>query len=347
MSRALLSIVLILALSPAGLAQSSGDEASKKEAIARYRAAMKEGRAAQKKKDWKAAVAAYERALEAKPGDFAAKKALEKARKNLGVLPKGFEKAFILPVLIPAGTFQMGSPKSEAGRTANEGPVHPVKITKPFYLAKYEVTQALWRTVMGDNPSRFPEAGENAPVEKVPWTDCKAFCKKMDLVLPTEAQWEYACRAGTQTPFSFGRTVTVDQVNYHGDYPYAGAPKGINRATTIRVGSFPANAWGLHDMHGNVWEWCEDIYARHFFSKPEATKPDPLCKEGSDLRVVKGGSWIGYSWYCRSANRDGYRENTLGGYVGFRPAKLIPDARTTKATKATKGFQLNRRRSPP
>jgi len=375
MKRTILSIAVILAISPACFAGSSGDEEAKQSAMARYRASMKEGRKAVARKDWRVAVVAFGRALEAKPGDRAATTARKKAVKKLGVLPKGFEGIFEIPdadkdrygnpantrkgnladpatgypyeirlklpggsgvmefVLIPAGSFQMGSPASEALRNANEGPVHPVRITKPFYLAKYEVTQALWREMMGKNPSRFQDAGDDAPVEMVSWDQCKAFLGKLSesagakqgarFRLPTEAEWEYACRAGTETPFHFGRTATIDQVNYHGDYPYGGAPKGVNRQTTVRVGSFPANAWGLHDMHGNVWEWCEDVYSRDFYCRPGASKPDPICKTGSSLRVYRGGSWVGYAWYCRCATRDGNKPDIQGGYVGFRPVKPI------------------------
>jgi formylglycine-generating enzyme required for sulfatase activity len=113
-------------------------------------------------------------------------------------------------------------------------------------------------------------------------------------------------------------------VNYHGDFPYGGSPKGINRAKTVRVGTFPANAWGLYDMHGNVWEWCEDAYGRDFYGKPEAAQPDPKCTSDGRLKVTRGGSWIGYAWYSRSANRDGQDLGTRGGYLGFRPALTLP-----------------------
>ncbi|MHC4597874.1 MAG: SUMF1/EgtB/PvdO family nonheme iron enzyme [Planctomycetota bacterium] len=363
MSRTLLSFVMIVAVTSFTVAHAQEDEAAKKKALADYRAAMKEGRKAQKNKDWKAAVAAYKRALEAKPGDRSAKKALEKAQKELGVLPEGFKEAFLAPVggvdahgkpvvtrnrkladpktgypyeiwlkkpriefvLITSGTFMMGSPKGEGGRDPNEGPQHKVKITKPYYLAKYEVTQALWHEVMLDKPSRFENAGDNAPVEKVPWGECREFCKLLGLALPTEAQWEYAARAGTQTPFAFGRTVTVDQVNYNGNYAYGGSPLGLNRKTTVAVGSFPPNPWGLYEMHGNVWEWCEDVYLKSFYGRPEATKPDPVCASGADLRSARGGSWVGYPWYCRSAARIGYRPDNRAGYVGFRPMKVIEE----------------------
>ncbi len=351
-------------LAPACVCRAESPSAeSGEDAKAAYKAAMEEGKQAEKKKQWTVALEAYRRALDAKSGDQAAKKAVEKVEKIVGVLPRGFEAGFEIPaadsdqygnpvntrngrradpaaclpfeiwckdpriefVLAGAGTFQMGSPESEAGRNRNEGPVHKVVIPKPFYIAKYEITQAQWFAVMGDRPSRFKDAGDGFPVENVSWSDCRKFCEKKGFALPTEARWEYACRAGTQTPFYLGKTVTVDQVNYHGDYPYGGSPKGVNRQKTVRVGSFPPNAWGMYDTHGNVWEWCEDVYSADAYSKPEASKPDPVCASGSTLRIYRGGSWIGYAWYCRSANRDGQETEFIGGFIGLRPVKNIPD----------------------
>ncbi|MHC4779718.1 MAG: SUMF1/EgtB/PvdO family nonheme iron enzyme [Planctomycetota bacterium] len=370
----LLIVATCVAAQPC-LGGSSGDEDVAKQAVAEYRKAMREGRLAERKKDWRGALAAYEKALKAKPGDRTAKRALEKARKEVGILPPGFEKTFHIPetdkdprgnpivtrkgkkadpktgyayevwmtlpqnavqaegnekqrdvmefVLILPGTFMMGAPKSEGGAYAYEKPSHRVKITKPFYLGKYEVTQSQWEGRVMKNPCRFKKAGPDAPVEKVSWDECNDFLKDLDLTLPTEAQWEYACRAGMDTPFSFGRSLSVDQPNYHGDYPYGGAPRGVNRKTTIRVGSFKPNAWGLYDMHGNVWEWCLDKFSRTFYSTPEAGKPDPLCDSGGKLRSVRGGSWVGYASYCRSASRDGHKPDTYAGYIGFRAAKAI------------------------
>ncbi len=355
-------MLALLSLSAPVLAESRSGEDGQQGADTAYKAAMDEGKQAEKKKDWKAALEAYRRALEARPGDSEAKKAVEKIEKKTGVLPAGFETDFEMPssdkdqhgnpvnvrmgkqadaatclpfeiwfrepriefVLAPAGSFQMGSPESEGGRNPNEGPVHKVVLTKPFYIAKYEITQAQWVAVMGENPSRFKDGGGNLPVEQVTWEDCRQFCAKKGLALPAEAQWEYACRAGTQMPFWFGRTVTVDQVNYHGDYPYGGSPKGVNRQTTVRVGSFPPNPFGLYDVHGNVWEWCEDVYQADWYARAEASKPDPVCSAGSTLRSFRGGSWIGYAWYCRSANRDGQEPGFRGGFIGFRPVKALP-----------------------
>ena len=164
-------------------------------------------------------------------------------------------------ILIQAGTFLMGSPASEAERDSDETR-HEVTLTQPFYLGKYPVTQAQWKAVMGSNPSYFK--GATLPVEKVSWEDAQGFCAKVRqktgqvVGLPTEAQWEFACRAGTSTPFHFGSALDGTQANCDGNYPYGTTKKGPYLKKTSPVGSYPANAWGLHDMHGNVWEWCQD-----------------------------------------------------------------------------------------
>jgi formylglycine-generating enzyme required for sulfatase activity len=209
-------------------------------------------------------------------------------------------------VLVSAGTFQMGSNAYDW-----EKPIHEVTIAAPFYLGKYQVTQGEWTAVMGDNPSRFPswfERDDRFPVENVSWDDCQEFIKRLNARkdgyvyrLPSEAEWEYACRAGTTTPFSFGETLTAAQANYNGDYPYGDGPKGEYRKKTTRVGSFPPNAWGLHDMHGNVWEWCQDVWHGNYDGAPT---DGSAWEAGSDnLRVVRGGSWCSNANYCRSANR--------------------------------------------
>ena len=158
-------------------------------------------------------------------------------------------------VLLPGGEFAMGSPESEAGRDVDEGPVHQVELSR-FLIAKHEVSQAHWEKLMGSNPSRFQ--GPDLPVERVSWIECVEFCRKTGLELPTEAQWEYACRAGTSSPFSAGEDVTPDQVNYHGEKPYGAGAAGLFRQTTVAVDSLEPNSFGLHHMHGNVWEWCRE-----------------------------------------------------------------------------------------
>ena len=170
-------------------------------------------------------------------------------------------------VSIKGGTFLMGSPDTEKERTSSESPQHWVTLQR-FFLGKYPVTQAQWQAVMGNNPAYFK--GNNRPVENVSWNDAIAFCQKLSQKtgryyrLPSEAEWEYACRAGTTTPFYFGETITPDLANYDGNYTYASAPKGVYRQQTTDVGSFPPNAFGLYDMHGNVWEWCQDIWHENY-----------------------------------------------------------------------------------
>ncbi|MEG5082915.1 bifunctional serine/threonine-protein kinase/formylglycine-generating enzyme family protein [Microcoleus sp. AT8-B4] len=209
-------------------------------------------------------------------------------------------------VAIPGGSFVMGSPDTEAGRSSYEGPQRTVNIPA-FFMGKYEITQEQYQAVMGNNPSEFK--GAKLPVEKVSWNDAVEFCKRLSQKtgktyrLPSQAEWEYACRAGTKTPFYFGETITPDLVNYNGNNPYAGASKGLYRTQTTDVGNFSPNAFGLYDMHGNVWEWC--------------SHPD---NDRSDRRVRCGGSWNDTAVNCRSA----YRLSNLAGDrysdIGFRVA---------------------------
>jgi formylglycine-generating enzyme required for sulfatase activity len=183
-------------------------------------------------------------------------------------------------VFIPAGSFLMGSPEHEPDRSSTEGPQHQVTLGS-FFMAQTPITQAQWREVAGwprverdldPEPSHFE--GDNRPVEQVSWLDAMEFCHRLSqrtdkkYTLPSEAQWEYACRAGTTTPFHFGETISTELANYDGDYPYGQGPKGIYRQQTTDVASFPANAWGLHDMHGNVWEWCLDEWCASYEGAP-------------------------------------------------------------------------------
>src|SRR5262249_49734952 len=177
--------------------------------------------------------------------------------------PKHFTNSIGMKfVWIPPGNFMMGSPKEEKGRREDESQ-HKVSLTKGFYMGVYAVTQEQWKEIMGDEPSRF-KGEKNLPVEQVSWEDCQEFIKKLRdkdkkaYRLPSEGRWEYACRAGTKTPFHFGETISTEQANYYGEAVYGNGKKGIYRKKTTPVGSFPANAWGLHDMHGNVWQWCQD-----------------------------------------------------------------------------------------
>ena len=196
-------------------------------------------------------------------------------------------------VKVPGGCFQMGSPESEKDRDSREGPVHEVCLDG-FWMGKYEVTQGQWQSVMGENPSNFKK-GDNYPVGLVFWDDTQKFFNKLNargsgrFRLPTEAEWEYSCRAGTTTPFHFGETISADtQANYKGNYPYGGGPKGKNRQSTTPVGSFPSNAWGLHDMHGNVREWVQDKFDSKAYQKHSGR--NPIYEGSGSNRVIRGGS---------------------------------------------------------
>lgn len=205
----------------------------------------------------------------------------------------------------------MGSDITEAERYGNEDP-HIVILSKGFWLAETTVAQALWQVVMGDNPSHFKQGeSSNFPVESVSWEGAQGFIDKLNqrytelgLRLPWEAQWEYACRAGTTTPFSFGDNITPEQVNYDGNRPFAAGENGLYREKTVIVKSCAANAWGLHEMHGNVWEWCEDAWQEHLGTE-QVTDPwlnDGKRQEGAG-RVLRGGSWSDRGGIVRSAMR--------------------------------------------
>ncbi|GET39491.1 formylglycine-generating enzyme family protein [Microseira wollei] len=226
-------------------------------------------------------------------------------------------------VYIPGGTFQMGSTERDS-----EQPVHQVTV-KPFFIGKYPITQEQWQAVMGNNYSIFK--GAKRPVKKVSWQDAVEFCAKLsqktgkNYRLPSEAEWEYACRAGTTTPFHFGETITPNLVNYNGYYPYGSAPKGLYRKETTPVGSFLPNAFGLYDMHGNVCEWCSDRWHDNYNGAP--CDGSSWETGESDYRVRRGGSWDYSAVLCRSA----YRSWNVLGYgsrnCSFRVAvSLFPGA---------------------
>ncbi|XWK87735.1 MAG: bifunctional serine/threonine-protein kinase/formylglycine-generating enzyme family protein [Phormidium sp.] len=234
-------------------------------------------------------------------------------------------------VSIPGGTFMMGSPVNEGD--ADEKPQHQVNIS-PFYMGKYPITQAQWKTVaalpkikidLNSDPSNFK--GANRPVENVNWHEAQEFCQRLSRKtgktyrLPSEAEWEYACRAGTTTPFHFGETITTDLVNYNGNYTYASAPTGTYRKQTTDVGSFPPNAFGLYDMHGNVWEWCADPWHENYNGAPSDGR---VWESGGNDQypLLRGGSWCNVPWDCRSAYR-GWNESGSGyGSYGFRVVAL-------------------------
>lgn len=227
---------------------------------------------------------------------------------------------------IEPGNFQMGSPEDEPEREDNEGPQHPVTFQQGYWLFDTACTQALWEAVMGENPSRFK--GPDRPVDCVRWNECQDFLKLLnerlpglDLVLPSEVQWEYACRAGMTTPFSFGATITPEQVNYNGNYPYAGGKKGLYRRETVPVASLPPNPWGLYEMHGNVREWCQD----HWHDNYEGAPADGSAWEGRAAgvsRVLRGGSWNDGARFVRAAGRYAPHPDIRIGHLGFRCARV-------------------------
>jgi formylglycine-generating enzyme required for sulfatase activity len=229
-------------------------------------------------------------------------------------------------VAIPAGRFLMGAAKNEADASPDEYPQHPVNVPS-FFMSKYPITQAQYQIIIGQNPSGFK--GANKPVETVSWKDAKAFCqllndrtKSKGYRLPSEAEWEYACRAGTNTPFYFGGTIEPNLVNYDGNYPYANAPKGKYRNASTDVASFAANGYGLYDMHGNVWEWCEDVWHENYENAP-TDGSTWLTDKNSSNHVLRGGSWSHYALYCRSA----YRRSLNGRNSNFGFRVVMSDAR--------------------
>jgi formylglycine-generating enzyme required for sulfatase activity len=224
---------------------------------------------------------------------------------------------------IPPGNFLMGSPDHEQGRYADEDPLHKVMISHGFWLGDTACTQALWQAIMGNNPSMLK--GTDRPVEMVSWNDVQEFINRLNEVvtggffrLPTEAEWEYACRAGTRTPFWFGANINLQQVNYRGELPYADGKKGFFRKQTVDVRALPCNGWGLYQMHGNVWEWCSDWHRPYRY---EAVH-EPVHPEKGIYRVLRGGSYLHEDRLVRSACRD----RSEPGFprddgVGFRLAR--------------------------
>jgi len=215
-------------------------------------------------------------------------------------------------VWIPPGSFMMGSPTEEKDRNANETQ-HKVTLTKGFYMGVYTVTKEQWKAVIGNTPSPSKRQ-KNLPVETISWVDCQDFIKKLrekdkkGYRLPTEAEWEYACRAGTTTRFFFGDTISSKQANF-GKFK-----KGESPLRTTPVGSFPANAWGFHDMHGNVWQWCQDWFGEY----PQKDVVDPQGPENGGERVIRGGSFTDLPQHLRSANRHKYEPSGRDHVVGFR-----------------------------
>jgi formylglycine-generating enzyme required for sulfatase activity len=229
-------------------------------------------------------------------------------------------------VYIPGGTFIMGSPGTESGRKASESPQHQV-IVPAFYAGKYPITQAQWQAVMGNNPSHFK--GKKRPVENVGWNEAVEFCRKLSektgkiYRLLSEAEWEYACRARTTTPFYFGETITPDLVNYNGDHPFCGAPRERYRKQTIDVGSFPPNPFGLYDMHGQLLEWCSDKWHINYDCAP--TDGSSWETGTNNYPVLRGGSWVNGAAGCRAAYRiyGSVGSSNWHGNWGFRVAVAL------------------------
>jgi formylglycine-generating enzyme required for sulfatase activity/uncharacterized caspase-like protein len=222
-------------------------------------------------------------------------------------------------VQIPGGSFKMGSPESEKGRRESESPQHQVNVPG-FSMGKFVVTQEQYQQIMGNNPSSF--SGAKRPVEQVSWNDAVEFCQKLsqktgrEYRLPSEAEWEYACRGGTTTPFHFGETITTDLANYNGTDTYASEPKGKNLERTTDVGSFPPNAFGLYDMHGNVWEWCQDDWHDNYIDAP---KDGSVWTSRSGItKLLRGGSCFYIPGLCRSACRGNGNLDDYYGNIGFR-----------------------------
>jgi formylglycine-generating enzyme required for sulfatase activity len=232
-------------------------------------------------------------------------------------------------VSIPSGSFLMGFPEDELNRTESASPQHLVNI-KPFYIGKYPVTQAQWRAIaaasqvnrkLQPEPSHFK--GDKRPVECVSWLDAVEFCDRLSKYtkkqyrLPSEAEWEYACRAGTTASFHFGLTITSELANYDASKTFADESKNKYREQTTEVGSFPPNTFGLCDMHGNVWEWCLDYW--HDSYKGAPTDGSAWVNGGdADRRLLRGGSWVSYPSSCRSANRFKDFLSIRYNYIGFR-----------------------------
>ncbi len=263
-----------------------------------------------------------------------------------------------LPMLhIPTGRFLMGSPADEPGRYDDERPHHEVRLDE-FFLSQTPITQAQWRAVAQwqrrehedgelwpevldadpvaklDDAQRF--AGEQRPVVNVSWHDAMAFCQRLRLrtgknyTLPSEAQWEYACRAGTTTAFYFGDTISTRLANYDGNKLYGNGQKGEYRQQTTDVASFPANPWGLHDMHGNVWEWCADHWHSNYEGAPDngrawINEEAKDNKNSSNCRLLRGGSWDDDPWNCSSAFRNLNHPVIRDNFIGFRVC-CLPDA---------------------
>ena len=223
-------------------------------------------------------------------------------------------------VIVPAGSVTMGSPPSVGYR--DEGPPHYVRVNQ-FLISRYTITQQQWKAVM----RRLPPCrgkGLEFPVDRVSWNDAQSFCRRLSSIsgrlyrLPSEAEWEYACRAHTASAFCYGDMITTEVCNYVGLHAYGAGPKGTYRHGPIPSGGFPPNAFGLHDMHGNLWEWCEDTWHDDYSNAPASG--EPWTHGGTDERVLRGGSWHDPPDLCRSSCRLKLRPTEGEDFVGVRIA---------------------------
>ena len=221
-------------------------------------------------------------------------------------------------LLIPGGAYQMGSPHHTGD--SDERPQHLVTI-KSFMMSKFLITQGPWKAILRKlPPCRFK--GDQLPVERVSWKDAQKFCKRLsekigqEFRLPGESQWEYACRAGTGTPFSFGETLTVEVANFNGEHIFGEEPRGFYRHITNEGGTFPPNAFGLYEMHGNLWEWCDDNWLDDYSSTPRDNSS--YQNRESPYRVARGGSWHEPPQLCRSAARLRVLQTDADEFTGFR-----------------------------
>jgi uncharacterized protein (TIGR02996 family) len=306
------------------------------------------------------AVDVLRQALRAAPGDemawLAFADALEEAgqtdraertRRMLRLLdwPERSNSIGMRFALIPAGTFRMGSPDCEEGRSPDEGPVHEVEVTRPFYLSVTPVTQEQYERIMDSNPSHFSATGEGKkkvrrldtrafPVECVSWNDAHWFVYHLSSKveekeqgrtyrLPSEAEWEYACRAGADSyqVFHFGNSLCFRQANFNGRYPYGRTVEGPFLRRTCKVGCYPANAFGLMDMHSNVHEWCSDRYDESYYA--QSPGQDPRGPNLGTERVMRGGCWNSGGQSCRSAFRTGNASGYRSNHLGFRVALVV------------------------
>ena len=286
----------------------------------------------------------------------AAEEAAERAERLASKWPPGrkLRDCEVCPelVVMPAGRFRMGSPESEEDRYDNESPVHEVTIPEPFAVGIHEVTleefghfvqetghsagETCW-TFEGEWKERRNRSwrkpgfrqGEGEPVVCVNWKDAQAYVRWLSSKtgegyrLLSESEWEYAARAGTETPFHYGRTISTEQANYNGEYTYVSGRKGENRGRTVPVGTFPPNEFGLHDVHGNVWEWVEDCWHDSYQGAPS---DGSAWTSGGDcsVRVVRGGSWVNIPGFLRSADRYGWGPSGLRlAHYGFRVARTL------------------------